>query len=95
MSFTVRLSPRKRLGTVRLGEQVAHNIVPHRKYIGPAIYQVCDPLIGTAAYWDGLWDNGSEDGWNVDPDDYGEDYGAVLFLNYEQMGCPFPFQKTE
>ena len=58
---------------------------PYGKYVGQATDQGDDKLIGTAAYWDGKWDHGVDDGDNaparLGPMPTGHYYAAYLVLD--------------
>ena len=59
---------------------------PHGKYVGEATDQGTGKPIATAAYWDGLWDHGPDDGENAPfgpppPDPNSKEYGAFLVLD--------------
>ncbi len=70
----------------RITEHANHTnalTIPHGLYNGDAESEGTGRLIGTAAYWDGLWDRGAAtDGTNAPFDAaVGRDYGAHLVLN--------------
>ena len=81
-------------------------LVPHGQYVGETMRQDGDEhdhfLIGTAAYWDGKWDHGDDDGENApirndDPLTGGDYYGAFLVLDGEPLegaGTFFEFRKS-
>jgi hypothetical protein len=71
------------------------SISPQGKYVGSPMEQGSETLIGTAAYWDGQWDNGPHDGEDVDVTIFGEDYAAVLFFADVQQESLYPFEKLQ
>ena len=55
---------------------------PHGRFEVQANETATDPLLGTCAYWDGLWDNGPDDGKNAPGDtDPPVQYRADLVIN--------------
>ena len=74
---------------------------PHGKFVGSAAPQGSGKLLGTAAYWDGKWDHGDDDGENAPVrDDFppnGDYYAAYLVLDgqaLEGTGNFYKFRKT-
>jgi len=74
---------------------------PHGKFEVQADEPATDLLLGTCAYWDGLWDTGAEIGGDAgirdDPPPTGVYYAAFLSVDgvlLEGAGEFFPFRKS-